>query len=157
MRGGDASRGAIGGWRPRCLFPVRSPPGTGLQCDIPSGPPRWPRPSSFSAPRCRRWRRRIPLRRPFRPNRSAAPGSPLRSPPPLPADPPAPPRPPNPPPPPREESDEAPPPPAVRSLADLVYENASATTDDEETECLHRAVYCEANGEPLAGQLSAAE
>src|SRR6185295_7639824 len=45
----------------------------------------------------------------------------------------------------------------TRSLADLVYDYASATTSDEETECLARAVYWESNGEPLAGQLSVAE
>lgn len=56
-----------------------------------------------------------------------------------------------------EESEDSAPAPAARSLADLVYEHASATTPDEETECLARAVYWESNGEPLAGQLSVAE
>jgi len=56
----------------------------------------------------------------------------------------------------QDESDGAAPAPA-RSLADLVYDYASATTADEETECLARAVYWESNGEPLAGQLSVAE
>jgi len=56
-----------------------------------------------------------------------------------------------------DENADAVPAPERPSLADLVYENASATTDDEETECLARAVYWESNGEPLAGQLSVAE
>jgi spore germination cell wall hydrolase CwlJ-like protein len=56
-----------------------------------------------------------------------------------------------------EENGDAVPAPERRGLADLVYEHASATTDDEETECLARAVYWESNGEPLAGQLSVAE
>ncbi|HEV2815744.1 MAG TPA: cell wall hydrolase [Allosphingosinicella sp.] len=56
-----------------------------------------------------------------------------------------------------QEEEQIAPAPERRSLADLVYEHASATTDDEETECLARAVYWESNGEPLAGQLSVAE
>jgi len=56
-----------------------------------------------------------------------------------------------------DEAVDAVPAPERRSLADLVYDYASATTDDEETECLARAVYWESNGEPLAGQLSVAE
>ena len=56
-----------------------------------------------------------------------------------------------------DQSADAVPAPAGRSLADLVYDYASATTEDEETECLARAVYWEANGEPLDGQLSVAE
>lgn len=44
----------------------------------------------------------------------------------------------------------------VRSLADLVYEQGAAEAPDEETDCLARAVYWEAKGEPLAGQLAVA-
>ena len=44
-----------------------------------------------------------------------------------------------------------------RSLAELVRDRAGADTPDEETECLARAVYWEAKGEPLAGQLTVAQ
>jgi N-acetylmuramoyl-L-alanine amidase len=44
-----------------------------------------------------------------------------------------------------------------RSLAGLVAERASAVTRDAQHECLAGAVYFEAKGEPLAGQLSVAE
>lgn len=44
-----------------------------------------------------------------------------------------------------------------RSLADLVGDYAEAGTDDAEHECLAGAVYFEAKGEPLEGQLAVAE
>jgi len=44
-----------------------------------------------------------------------------------------------------------------RSLADLVGDYQGADTPDEETDCLARAVYWEAKGEPLAGQLAVAD
>jgi spore germination cell wall hydrolase CwlJ-like protein len=44
-----------------------------------------------------------------------------------------------------------------RSLADLVGDFASAEVTDAEHECLAGAVYFEAKGEPLKGQLSVAE
>ena len=47
--------------------------------------------------------------------------------------------------------------PARRSLAELVAEHASARTADAQLECLAGAVYFEAKGEPLNGQLSVAE
>ena len=46
---------------------------------------------------------------------------------------------------------------AGRSLAELVGDYAGADTPDEETDCLARAVYWEAKGEPLAGQLTVAQ
>ena len=46
---------------------------------------------------------------------------------------------------------------APRSLAELVADHASASTDDSEQECLAGAVYFESKGEPLRGQLSVAE
>ena len=45
----------------------------------------------------------------------------------------------------------------ARSLGDLVGDYASAETADREHECLAGAVYFEAKGEPLKGQLSVAE
>jgi spore germination cell wall hydrolase CwlJ-like protein len=47
--------------------------------------------------------------------------------------------------------------PVRRSLAELVADHASAQTTDAEHECLAGAVYFEAKGEPLHGQLSVAE
>ncbi|MET1110815.1 MAG: cell wall hydrolase [Allosphingosinicella sp.] len=48
--------------------------------------------------------------------------------------------------------------PAIRrSLAELVAEHASTRTSDAQHECLAGAVYFEAKGEPLNGQLSVAE
>ncbi len=47
--------------------------------------------------------------------------------------------------------------PARRSLAELVSEHAGTQTTDSEHECLAGAVYFEAKGEPLHGQLSVAE
>ncbi len=47
--------------------------------------------------------------------------------------------------------------PARRSLAELVAEHASTQTVDAQHECLAGAVYFEAKGEPLHGQLSVAE
>jgi N-acetylmuramoyl-L-alanine amidase len=47
--------------------------------------------------------------------------------------------------------------PARRSLAELVADHASARTVDAQHECLAGAVYFEAKGEPLHGQLSVAE
>jgi N-acetylmuramoyl-L-alanine amidase len=44
-----------------------------------------------------------------------------------------------------------------RTLAELVDDHASAETSDAETDCLARAVYYEAKGEPLTGQLTVAE
>jgi len=44
-----------------------------------------------------------------------------------------------------------------RSLAALVADYSGTETADGETECLARAVYWEAKGEPLAGQLTVAE
>ena len=46
---------------------------------------------------------------------------------------------------------------AGRSLAELVGDYAGADTPDEETDCLARAVYWEAKGEPLSGQLTVAD
>jgi len=46
---------------------------------------------------------------------------------------------------------------AGRSLAQLVSDYAGADTPDEETDCLARAVYWEAKGEPLSGQLTVAD
>lgn len=48
-------------------------------------------------------------------------------------------------------------PPAHRSLAQLVAEHAGTQTVDAQHECLAGAVYFEAKGEPLNGQLSVAE
>ncbi len=47
--------------------------------------------------------------------------------------------------------------PAAATLAELVAHHAGATTGDEESECLARAVYFESRGEPLSGQLAVAE
>lgn len=47
--------------------------------------------------------------------------------------------------------------PARRGLAELVAEHASTQTVDAQHECLAGAVYFEAKGEPLHGQLSVAE
>ena len=47
--------------------------------------------------------------------------------------------------------------PARRSLAELVSEYAGTQTADAQHECLAGAVYFEAKGEPLHGQLSVAE
>ncbi|HEU0133761.1 MAG TPA: cell wall hydrolase [Allosphingosinicella sp.] len=47
--------------------------------------------------------------------------------------------------------------PARRSLAELVADHSSAKTADSQHECLAGAVYFEAKGEPLHGQLSVAE
>ncbi|HET9637896.1 MAG TPA: cell wall hydrolase [Allosphingosinicella sp.] len=47
--------------------------------------------------------------------------------------------------------------PARRSLAELVAEHSSTRTTDAQQECLAGAVYFEAKGEPLHGQLSVAE
>ncbi len=47
--------------------------------------------------------------------------------------------------------------PARRSLAELVSDYASTRTVDAQHECLAGAVYFEAKGEPLHGQLSVAE
>jgi spore germination cell wall hydrolase CwlJ-like protein len=47
--------------------------------------------------------------------------------------------------------------PPRRSLAELVSEHAGTQTTDSEHECLAGAVYFEAKGEPLHGQLSVAE
>ncbi|HEX9963686.1 MAG TPA: cell wall hydrolase [Allosphingosinicella sp.] len=47
--------------------------------------------------------------------------------------------------------------PVRRSLADLVAEYAATGTADAQHECLAGAVYFEAKGEPLHGQLSVAE
>ena len=47
--------------------------------------------------------------------------------------------------------------PARRSLAELVAEYAGTRTADAQLECLAGAVYFEAKGEPLHGQLSVAE
>ncbi len=46
---------------------------------------------------------------------------------------------------------------AGRSLAELVSDYSGTETPDHETDCLARAVYWEAKGEPLAGQLTVAE
>ena len=48
-------------------------------------------------------------------------------------------------------------PPAAPSLAELVAAHAGSATQDDESECLARAVYWESRGEPLAGQLAVAE
>ncbi|MFN3387363.1 MAG: cell wall hydrolase [Allosphingosinicella sp.] len=48
-------------------------------------------------------------------------------------------------------------PPAKRTLAELVAEYSTATTEDSEHECLAGAVYFESKGESLKGQLSVAE
>ena len=50
---------------------------------------------------------------------------------------------------------EAPAPP--RTLAQLVADHSTGTTDDREHECLATAVYFESKGESLQGQLSVAE
>lgn len=58
------------------------------------------------------------------------------------------------------QKDVPPEPPAEETLATLdalVDRHAAATTPDEESECLARAVYFESRGEPLAGQLAVAE
>jgi hypothetical protein len=47
--------------------------------------------------------------------------------------------------------------PPKRSLAELVALHSASTTSGREHECLAGAVYFEAKGEPLAGQLSVAE
>lgn len=47
--------------------------------------------------------------------------------------------------------------PARRTLAELVADHSSTRTADAEHECLAGAVYFEAKGEPLHGQLSVAE
>ncbi|HYJ83002.1 MAG TPA: cell wall hydrolase [Allosphingosinicella sp.] len=47
--------------------------------------------------------------------------------------------------------------PVRRSLAELVAEHSSSRTLDAQHECLAGAVYFEAKGEPLHGQLSVAE
>jgi cell wall hydrolase len=47
--------------------------------------------------------------------------------------------------------------PAPGGLAELVALHATAATADEQQECLAGAVYFEAKGEPLRGQLSVAE
>jgi cell wall hydrolase len=47
--------------------------------------------------------------------------------------------------------------PARRSLAELVAEHAATQAADAQLECLAGAVYFEAKGEPLHGQLSVAE
>ncbi|MGA9581157.1 MAG: cell wall hydrolase [Allosphingosinicella sp.] len=47
--------------------------------------------------------------------------------------------------------------PVKRSLAELVADHSSARTADAQHECLAGAVYFEAKGEPLHGQLSVAE
>jgi N-acetylmuramoyl-L-alanine amidase len=52
---------------------------------------------------------------------------------------------------------EAPPPPARRTLAQLVEDYASSATLGAQHDCLAGAVYFEAKGEPLRGQLSVAE
>jgi spore germination cell wall hydrolase CwlJ-like protein len=44
----------------------------------------------------------------------------------------------------------------ARSLADLVYDHSAAEAPDAESDCLARAVYWEAKGEPLSGQLAVA-
>src|SRR3546814_1535281 len=47
--------------------------------------------------------------------------------------------------------------PRPRGLEELVRAHASAETSDAEQECLAGAVYFEAQGEPLTGQLAVAE
>ena len=47
--------------------------------------------------------------------------------------------------------------PARRSLAELVADHSSTQTADAQQECLAGAVYFEAKGEPLNGQLTVAE
>jgi spore germination cell wall hydrolase CwlJ-like protein len=47
--------------------------------------------------------------------------------------------------------------PSRRSLAELVADYSNTRTDDAQHECLAGAVYFEAKGEPLPGQLSVAE
>lgn len=47
--------------------------------------------------------------------------------------------------------------PAPRGLAELVALHSDSRTSDEQQECLAGAVYFEAKGEPLRGQLSVAE
>ena len=42
-------------------------------------------------------------------------------------------------------------------LAELVARHAGSMTQDEESECLARAIYWESRGEPLSGQLAVAE
>jgi spore germination cell wall hydrolase CwlJ-like protein len=51
----------------------------------------------------------------------------------------------------------APAPPERRSLDDLVAHYAAGETEGAEQECLANAVYFEARGEPLQGQLAVAE
>jgi N-acetylmuramoyl-L-alanine amidase len=53
--------------------------------------------------------------------------------------------------------DAAPAPADARSLDALVEDNAGAETGDTEQDCLASAVYFEARGEPLRGQLAVAE
>ncbi|MFL6845286.1 MAG: cell wall hydrolase [Allosphingosinicella sp.] len=48
-------------------------------------------------------------------------------------------------------------PPVHRSLAQLVADHSASETADAQHECLAGAVYFEAKGEPLAGQLSVAQ
>lgn len=43
------------------------------------------------------------------------------------------------------------------ALADLVAQHAGSNTDDEQFDCLARAVFFESRGEPLEGQLAVAE
>jgi spore germination cell wall hydrolase CwlJ-like protein len=52
---------------------------------------------------------------------------------------------------------EADPEAAAPSLLELVARHADSATQDEESECLARAVYWESRGEPLSGQLAVAE
>ena len=52
---------------------------------------------------------------------------------------------------------ETPQPAERRTLSQLVDDHASSETADAETDCLARAVYYEAKGEPLTGQLTVAE
>lgn len=47
--------------------------------------------------------------------------------------------------------------PARRSLAELVADHSATQTADAQQECLAGAVYFEAKGEPLSGQLTVAE
>jgi len=52
---------------------------------------------------------------------------------------------------------EAPQPAERRTLSEMVDDYAASDTPDAETDCLARAVYYEAKGEPLTGQLTVAE
>jgi N-acetylmuramoyl-L-alanine amidase len=54
-------------------------------------------------------------------------------------------------------SEDAPEARVARPLGQLVADYSGSDTPDQETECLARAVYWEAKGEPLAGQLTVAE